>query len=104
MDGAANEPFTIAQRAELTRMGFTVLVDVHSGRPDGLFRGVHRVTARYDLGGDQWEFEPWATYWNPGMRFADPIVAIAWAEVEGWGREFKGKDVDETPSDWIDYG
>lgn len=94
MAGAANEPFTIAQRAELIRMGFTVRVDAHSGRPAGLVRGVHRVVAHYNLCADQWEFKPWTTYWNPDVQFADPIAAVAWAEVEGWGEEFRGKNVD----------
>ena len=86
-----DQPFTIAQRAELTRMGFTVLVDVHNGHPEGLVRGAHRVVARYNRCDDHWEFEPWTAYWNPGVRFADPIAAVAWAEVEGWGEEFRGK-------------
>lgn len=90
-----DQPFTIAQRTELIRMGFTVLVDVHSGRPDGLVRGVHRVTARYNLCDDYWELEPWTTYWNPGVQFTDPIAAVAWAEVDGWGEEFRGEN-----SDW----
>lgn len=89
-----DQPFTIAQRTELIRMGFTVLVDVHSGRPDGLVRGVHRVTARYNLCDDYWEFEPWTTYWNPGVQFTDPIAAVAWAEVDGWGEEFRGENTD----------
>lgn len=89
-----DSPFTIEQRAALMQLGFSALVDVHSGRPDGLVRGAHRVMARYDLGDDQWVYEPWTTYWNPGVQFADPLAAVAWAEVEGWGEEFRGKNVD----------
>ena len=44
--------------------------------------GVRRIVQL--VGG---EFEPWTTFWNPGVRFEEPEAAVVWADIEGWGMQ-----------------
>lgn len=75
--------------AALLDMGFT-------RRASG-FRGTDRydragrytqqtVLAWHEAMTDAWWFAPRTPQWNPGIKFSTPEAAVAFAEVEQWGR------------------
>ena len=80
--------WTEEQARAVVRLGFTFPFK----KPAGAFgnavaaRGAHRIHPHASFGAsDCTVFEPWTTYWNPGMTFPTPETAVVWADIEGWG-------------------
>ena len=103
----APEGWTEEQARTVVRLGFTFPFRGCWG-PNGhgsvAVRGAHYISSRLRLQGPGVEFVPWTSVWTPNVAFPTPEAAAVWADVEGWGQESKGKNIDERPSDWIDYG